>query len=109
MSSYLSLLLLARFVPIIKCRVEGNSMYPALKQGDTVIINRFSYLFKNPSIGDIVLVKKPKESRVILKRVTEVKNDLYFLSGDNKKESTDSRKFGYIQKKHILGKMLVKL
>lgn len=84
-------------------------MYPALNQGDTVLFNRLSYIFKNPSIGDIVLVKKPKEPRIILKRVTEIKNDLYFLSGDNKKESIDSRTFGYVQKKYILGKMLVKL
>lgn len=84
-------------------------MYPTLKQGDTVLVNRLSYRFKKPSVGDIVLVEKPKELRVIVKRVSEIKNDLYFLSGDNKKESTDSSTFGYIEKKNILGKMLIKL
>ncbi len=80
-------------------------MYPTLKQGDTVLVNRLSYIFQNPSIGDIALVQKQKELRVILKRVTEIKNDLYFLSGDNKRESTDSRAFGFVSKKEILGKM----
>ena len=82
--------------------VEGDSMFPILKEGDLVLINPYAEL----QIGDIVLAQHPfKQSVKIIKRITEILNDeKYFLVGDNLSESSDSRSFGAISAKDILGK-----
>jgi nickel-type superoxide dismutase maturation protease len=87
--------------------VEGNSMLPALKDGDAVLIERSEKV----SEGDIVLVNHPfKESVKILKRVKNFddKGDL-FLAGDNRDESTDSRTFGAVPLKYLIGKVTSRL
>lgn len=88
-------------------RVEGDSMFPSLKNGNFVLINPAF----EPKIGDIVLAAHPfKKSVKIIKRIKEINADnRYFLIGDNPKESTDSRSFGTIAKKDILGKVEAKL
>ncbi|MCD9188740.1 MAG: nickel-type superoxide dismutase maturation protease [Pyrinomonadaceae bacterium] len=88
-------------------RVEGDSMLPILKNGDLVLIN----LNFDPKIGDIVLADHPfKKSVKILKRVKEITaENRYFLIGDNPNESTDSRSFGTILRKDILGKIEAKV
>jgi nickel-type superoxide dismutase maturation protease len=87
--------------------VEGDSMLPNLKNGDGVLINPDEKV----SVGDIVLAKHPfKKSVIILKRLSEIdENGNYFLVGDNPSESTDSRTFGAISAKHILGKAVCRL
>lgn len=37
--------------------VIGDSMEPQLKEGDTALVNRFSYLLSRPKRGDIVVFK----------------------------------------------------
>lgn len=76
-------------------------MSPALKPGDKVLTINW---FINPKMEDIVVAKvKGKE---IIKRVAKLKRDQLFLKGDNKKESTDSRTYGWINKSAILGKVI---
>jgi nickel-type superoxide dismutase maturation protease len=87
--------------------VEGDSMLPALKNGDAVLINPKA----KAATGDIVLANHPyKESVKILKRVKRFnkKGDLY-LVGDNLKESTDSRTFGAVPLKYLIGKATCRL
>ena len=87
--------------------VEGDSMLPNLKNGDGVLINSDEKV----AVGDIVLAKHPfKKSVNILKRISEIdENGNYFLVGDNPSESTDSRTFGALSAKHILGKAVCRL
>jgi nickel-type superoxide dismutase maturation protease len=87
--------------------VEGDSMLPNLKNGDGVLINTDEKV----AVGDIVLAKHPfKKSVNILKRISEIdENGNYFLVGDNPPESTDSRTFGALSAKHILGKAVCRL
>ncbi len=87
--------------------VEGNSMLPTLKSGDAVLINPRSKF----ETGDIVLAKHPfKQSVKILKRIGEISQDgKFFLIGDNKDESSDSRSFSAIPKSEILGKAVCRL
>ena len=87
--------------------VEGDSMLPNLKNGDGILINSDEKV----AVGDIVLAKHPfKKSVTILKRLSEIdENGNYFLIGDNLAESTDSRTFGAISAKHILGKAVCRL
>ena len=91
-----------------KYKISGHSMEPLLKTGDTVLISGFLYLFKNPKINDIVAFKE-KKGEVLIKRIREVKNGGFFVSGDNKKDSLDSKDFGYISKEFIIGKLIYKL
>jgi len=88
-------------------RVEGNSMEPALEEGDSVFIEPSKHF----RAGDIVLANHPfKKSVKILKRIENVTLDgSYFLVGDNKSESTDSRSFGSIPAKEIIGKAVCRL
>jgi nickel-type superoxide dismutase maturation protease len=87
--------------------VEGDSMLPNLKNGDGILINPNEKF----TVGDIILAKHPfKKSVNILKRISEIdENGNYFLVGDNPPESTDSRTFGALSPKHILGKAVCRL
>ncbi len=87
--------------------VEGDSMLPTLKNGDGILIDADAKI----DAGDILLAKHPfKKSVIILKRLAEIdENGNYFLVGDNPSESTDSRTFGAISAKHILGKAVCRL
>lgn len=117
-------------------RVNGNSMYPTLKNNDIMILNKISYYFKNIERFDIVVVKY--DEHYIIKRVIGlpgevveykdnklyidgrkikdrynsvnqedfIKNldkDEYFVMGDNRGDSLDSRIVGPIDKKDIMG------
>jgi nickel-type superoxide dismutase maturation protease len=87
--------------------VEGNSMFPALKDGDAVLIDPKEKVVE----GDIVLAKHPfKESVKILKRLENFDdNGDLFLTGDNGEESTDSRTFGAVPLKYLIGKATSRL
>jgi nickel-type superoxide dismutase maturation protease len=82
--------------------VQGDSMLPVLKDGDLVLVNPYA----EPKIGDIVLAQHPfKKSVRIIKRIREISPEgRYFLVGDNADESTDSRSFGALSAKDILGR-----
>lgn len=80
-------------------------MEPAFKNGDKVLA--ISYVFSSPSIGDVIVIKQ--SSNTLAKRIVKIKNKKYFVEGDNKKESTDSRNFGLINKKDIIGKVVLKI
>lgn len=81
-------------------------MAPTFKDNDVVLVNRLSYFLSRPKIGDLIVLK---QRQYIIKRIKKIKNDKYFVVGDNKKESTDSRKFGWISKKEIVGKVFLKI
>ncbi|MDO8657902.1 MAG: signal peptidase I [Candidatus Levybacteria bacterium] len=96
--------------PIIKFQIKEKSMEPGIKEGSVVLINRYHYLFKKPEAGDMVVLRDPTDSkRFIIKRVKELKDGRVFVIGDNEKESVDSRQFGWIDKKNILGKVFFKI
>ncbi len=78
-------------------------MSPFLKPGNKVLISKFGKI----KIGDVVVFKI--NNIHFIKRISEIKNNQYFVLGDNKKESIDSRKFGWIEKKDIIGKMIYKI
>lgn len=97
-------------IPLFKFKIKGNSMTPAFKENDVVLVNRLSYFFSKPKIGDIVVLKR---ERYIIKRIAKIDlsadGQKFFVIGDNQKESTDSRNFGWIDKKEIIGKVFYKL
>ena len=84
--------------------VVGNSMAPAIKEGDLIIFKPYDQYKSKLLIGDIVIAKNPlKGNQLIIKRIS--KKDVYGveLLGDNEYLSTDSRHFGLINYKELVG------
>ena len=81
-------------------------MEPTLSEGDVVLISSLPYLFKNPKVGDVIILKREK---YIIKRITKADRGKFFVEGDNKNESTDSKDFGWVLKKEIFGKVIFKI
>lgn len=55
-----------RFIP-------SSSMYPTLRVGDRIIVEKASYLFKNPAVNDIVTFRAPEQDPGLGKDVVFIK------------------------------------
>lgn len=97
--------------PIARFKVEDKSMEPNFKSGDYVIVNKLAYVLGNPAKGDVVILKHPREkNKFLIKRISLVTNsDEYYVVGDNKNFSQDSRHFGSVRKDLIIGKVLIRI
>lgn len=93
-------------LPIYKYQITGESMAPTFKNGEIVFANRFAYLFQKPKLGEIIAIKDPRDGKVLIKRIKKIDNKKIFVIGDNKVHSTDSREFGMIEQKDIIGKVI---
>lgn len=82
-------------------------MEPLLRNQDTLLVSNLPYLFKKPKINDIVVFEY-KKGNMMIKRIIGIRNNKFFVTGDNKKDSLDSRSFGEISKNRILGKVIYK-
>lgn len=128
------------FSPI---KVNGDSMYPTLYNGDIMILNEIGYYLNGLERFDIVVVDtndekiikrvlglpgetvKFKDNKLFIndKEIEEnfehdishnfdlseigeevIPEDYYFVVGDNRGSSRDSRTIGLIHKKQIMGK-----
>lgn len=94
------MLLFSRF------RIAGHSMTPTISSDENVLASSLPFLFKSPKEGDVVVFEKDKT--YFVKRIEKIKDDGYFLSGDNKTDSYDSRGFGLVNKSKIKGKVIFK-
>lgn len=81
--------------------MHGNSMYPTLKPNQDILVWCWFY---TPKLGDIVAVKVA--GKEMIKRMQMSSDRGAFVLGDNEKESTDSRNFGWIKKDQIIGKVI---
>lgn len=86
-------------------KIHGHSMQPVIADGKKVLVTSIFYLFSNPKKDDIVAFKF--DNKIFVKRIGYVSENKYFLQGDNKKDSLDSGKIGLIERRNILGKVLV--
>jgi nickel-type superoxide dismutase maturation protease len=83
--------------------VEGRSMEPALAPGDRLVVVRAMRL--RP--GDVVAVRDPRyPRRLLVKRVSSAAFDEIVVHGDNAAESTDSRAFGAISRRAVVGRVV---
>jgi signal peptidase I len=96
------------FLPLLKFVVREESMEPLLFPGDALLINRFSKVKKN----DIVIFKNPQKNikaGYLIKKITKINGDKIYVEGINKEKSIDSRHFGWVSQKDVIGKMIFKL
>lgn len=83
--------------------VKGDSMEPALSDGDVVRIRAGVPIV----VGDIVVARHPfKRDVLVVKRVAAIDGDRYDLRGDAPGSSTDSRTLGWFQRSRILGRVV---
>src|SRR3989344_8804630 len=80
-------------------RIQDKSMEPYCHEGDFAVVLRMSHLKE----GSVVVLKSA-EGRLLLKRITRKGGSGYWVEGDNKVESRDSRVFGWVSPKDILGR-----
>jgi signal peptidase I len=143
----LLMFLIIRFA-IQNFNVDGTSMEPNLHNGELILVDKWTYLFRSPARGDvIVFVAPPHPSMDYVKRVIGVPGDIitirntivivdgitlnetyvdprnqgnlfanknitnqvvppddYFVLGDNRAVSSDSRDWGFVPKANIIGR-----
>lgn len=82
--------------------VTGHSMEPALREGDWLLVLPPRRV---PRAGEVVLVRDPRDrSRLLLKRVAEVRDGGVVVLGDREDHSTDSREFGAVPLADVVGR-----
>ena len=81
-------------------RVTGLSMAPALRPGAIVVVHG---LWRRLRPGDIVMVRHGGLEKI--KRVRHIQNAQVYLVGDNPAHSTDSRAFGWLDTRLVVGKV----
>ena len=79
-------------------------MQPKIREGQKVLASSIPYLFSSPRKNDVVVLKL--DHKVFIKRIIKVKDKKYFLQGDNKNDSLDSRKLGAFDREKIIAKAL---
>ena len=85
--------------PLISRKVVGHSMEPELNAGESVLASPLLSAGK----GDVVIARV--EGRDMIKRVGQVTDKYVLLVGDNPADSHDSRVYGEVSKRNILGKV----
>lgn len=88
-------------------QVTGNSMVPLLYAGDVVFVDPYAYQARLPLPGEVVVARHPTQKGLkLIKRVQMAStSDGCFLMSDNQKEGTDSRVFGPVPLRQIIGRV----
>ena len=75
-------------------------MYPLYHDGDYVLLSKVFYQLH---IGDLIVFRHLVYG-VLIKKIAHIKKQNIFVIGA-KQDSIDSREFGYIEKRVIIGKV----
>jgi nickel-type superoxide dismutase maturation protease len=91
-------------LPVRSFVVRDTSMRPALEPSDRVLVGRWL----RPRPGDLVVLQDPEQhSRYLVKRVANLEpNGNVVLHADNPNVSRDSRHFGAVPGRLIVGRVL---
>jgi signal peptidase I len=127
--------------------VRGKSMSPGIHDGDRILVDHLSFVFRDVHRGDIVVLQYPLDPTLdYIKRVIglpgdevridhgsvfvngerldepyisepdargslcqRVAPDSYFVLGDNRPHSSDSREFGLVPRQNLVGRVNVRV
>ncbi len=102
-------------------KIAGTSMAPVVIKGDRVFADKTAYTRTAPKKGDIILLVYPDDrSKILIRRIEgmpgdvitlmngkeeQVPHGMIYVLGDNKERSVDSREFGFIPLRDVIGKV----
>lgn len=89
-------------------RIHGDSMLPTLRNGQLVIIEKISFRLRAPRPGEVVVACAPMGVEVVKRVIKETPDGKFWLEGDNKEASTDSREFGALDRSALKGRVIGK-
>lgn len=78
-------------------------MLPTLADGDLVLVDPHL----RPEIGAIVVAREPRVGRVLVKRVRSRGDATVALGSDDPTQGRDSRHFGSVPLRHVVGSVTV--
>jgi signal peptidase I len=107
--------------------VPSRSMEPTIVPGDRIFVNKLAFGLRvpftgwwvarwgEPKAGDIVTLLSPRDGTLLVKRITAAPGDptergvvppeKFFVTGDNRDHSVDSRSFGTVDRSRIMGRV----
>ena len=91
---------LKRFKLFLLRKVVGDSMAPTLLPG-AIVLGVWPVRLRE---GDVVVVSHDNLDKI--KRVESISPGQVFLVGDNPGSSTDSRSFGWLERKVVMAKVV---
>jgi len=102
-------------------KIAGTSMEPVVQRGDRVFADKTAYRRMPPHKGDIIVFVFPDDrSKVLIRRIDGLPGETITLTngkkeqvphgmisalGENQKRSIDSREFGFIPLRDVIGKV----
>lgn len=84
--------------------VQGDSMLPGFRPGDRLLVVG-PWAFRP---GQVVALPDPRDGKMLLKRVHRLAGEYVDVRGDNAPFSTDSRHFGPVRRRDILGRVVLR-
>ena len=84
--------------------VSGYSMSPTYQDGQIIRSTRL-YLSSRLKVGDVCVFDSPTGNTAI-KRISNINLPFIFFEGDNQEDSTDSRNYGWVNKRCIISKIV---
>lgn len=85
--------------------IQGDSMLPSYHNMQLVVLNKYD---RDYEVGDVIAIRSKGLNTIIVKRIDTIYPDGYYVLGDNREHSVDSRdeRVGLIEQSAIIGKVI---
>ena len=88
-------------------KIPSSSMYPTLKIGDKVFVDKLTYRFRHPRRGDVVVFRSPTGKFDFVKRLiafegeeVEIRDGVVYIDGRNIRQLSDIPAYVYYYNKN---------